>query len=68
MPTQYAPLPNSTYLVPWKSNKRGQRSAPTVWDHEHDEGHEPLEVYDPLTHTTQKLLDPGTTISDWWRH
>jgi hypothetical protein len=52
----------SVYSVPDKaSNKHGE-----VWEHVH-ERKKPLEVYDPISHTTLKVLEPGTGPSDWWR-
>jgi hypothetical protein len=52
----------SVYSVPDRaSNKHGE-----VWEHVH-ERKKPLEVYDPISHTTIKVLEPGTGPSDWWR-
>ena len=54
----------TNYQVPWKSNKKG-----SLWKHLH-EGKGVLEVYDPRTQTTRKILNaPGSRayVSDWWR-
>jgi hypothetical protein len=53
-------VPETRYSVPWQSNKAG-----ALWKHPHPEGEEPLEVLDPLTDTTKKILR-GTVIDDWW--
>lgn len=50
----------TNYVVPWESNKKD-----TLWIHEHPEGGEPLEVYDPRTKTTRKILR-GSIVKDWW--
>ena len=64
---------DTNYFVPWESSKKD-----TLWKHEHVEGYDlssnkqtpraenfPLEVLDPATGTTRKILG-RFVVRDWW--
>jgi hypothetical protein len=64
---------DTNYFVPWDSNKKN-----TLWKHEHVEGYDlfsdkqtpkadkfPLEILDPATGTTRKILGQFS-IGKWW--
>jgi len=64
---------DTNYFVPWDSNKKD-----TLWKHEHVEGYDlhsqkqlppaedfPLEILDPRTGTTRKILG-RFQVTDWW--